>query len=458
MSSGKQNSEKKKAFWPIPGGLKNYLDTIQHILYFIDMKSPSTNHLTDYFLSEFERVKSRKNARGYVNNVIRTSGLVSFENTKRLSLTLDGREYLENRDPNHLFEVLDTNIIGFSEILLAIKEGNTQIDSIHQRTIDILKGQVRWTSNYPVKYRLDWLRALGLVHFRNGNYRLISDSSTSDQNEISETSVEIINRNPPDQSAQDLDIETIIHTLTSTQHDSSNPRKFEGAIAQAFEFLGFSAEHLGKPGDTDVLVVADSGKDQYMMIVDGKTSKNKKIPESQISWATITDHKERHDADYSIIVAPDFAGGEMIKRSINFGVILLKTSTLIDILKIHIKTPLNLVDFKILFSNKGLLNFTDNESFTKKISSYNKKYELMPKIMLELIKLHNLNVNTSITDIYWSLERKFSEYEISQTVDLLLSLDFITKDESGNYISLSSLKTIERKLQTMTDLFNENSQ
>ncbi|MBN2335921.1 restriction endonuclease [Candidatus Bathyarchaeota archaeon] len=446
---------KKKAFWPVPGGIDNYLNTVYEALNFINQAKPSNAQFIDWFLDNFNRVKSRQNAKGYVNNVFKSSGLVSFKNRNELTLTQDGLVYLKNRDTKHLFEVIDKNIIGFSEILTALKLGNYRLDEIHKKTQALLKGYVNWTSVYPVQYRLDWLRAFGLVNLSKGYYTLtnaekgniepveeivIKSSEVNDTGELHKTPV--------------LELNNIINSLRKTEHDSKNPSKFEETIAKAFQFLGFSTEHLGNSGDTDVWVIAKAGKERYSMIVDGKTSKHEKISERQISWPTIKDHKNLHFSDLALIVAPDFAGGDMIKRASEFEVSLMRTNELIELLKIHEETPLNLIDLKSIFSSYGIINIIDNEDFMNRVNDYLTLKNLLPKLISQLRKLQSSDEKTTIRDLYWSLNKEFTEYEINQTLNLLQSLSLIHKDEKDNYYSLVEDRTIKFKFESLSKLFN----
>ncbi len=67
--------------------------------------------------------------------------------------------------------------------------------------------------------------------------------------------------------------ENIIKNLMTTQFESDKSKQFELVLRDAFEFLGFDATHIGGSSDTDVLIVANIGKESFRAIVDGKTTK-----------------------------------------------------------------------------------------------------------------------------------------------------------------------------------------
>ncbi len=454
MSNSRSNSEKRKAFWPIPGGLKNYLNTTIMILVFIEQVNPNSDLLVDWFLENFEKIKSRQNARGYVTNVVKTWGLVSVSSNDELRLTEAGKEYLKTQDTDRLFEIIDNNVIGFSEIIQAIHDGNTKLQDIHEKTTEYLEPYVRWTSTYPVKYRLDWLRVLRKVELNRGHYTLVDEKIIQDKLRKGPENIAKIET----VKEKETELNEIIQELLVCEHESKNPQDYEEAISRAFEYMGFKTEHLGNSGDTDVLVIAEAGKEKFSIVVDGKTTKNNKISERQISWPTIRDHKNLHNADFSVVVAPDFAGGDMIKRAEEFSVSLIKTSDLIQLLETQEDTPLSLVDLKMVFEDSGLIDLSQKEELNKIISRHKMQNELLPKIVTQLKKLHAGNEKTSITDLYWSLNRNYSEYEISQSIDLLQKLGFIQRDERENYYSIVNNKTILRKLSALSSLFNEKSQ
>ena len=54
--------------------------------------------------------------------------------------------------------------------------------------------------------------------------------------------------------------ETLAAEIIEASTDSRNPDRFERAVRDAFDFLGFEAQRLGGPGKTDVLLTALLGK------------------------------------------------------------------------------------------------------------------------------------------------------------------------------------------------------
>jgi hypothetical protein len=105
-----------------------------------------------------------------------------------------------------------------------------------------------------------------------------------------------------------MTLSEIISRLRETQNKSEAPAEFEQAIADAFTFLGMEAHVIGGPGDTDVLLTANIGNESYKVSVDGKTSKSGKISGNQIDWFSLRDHRKKNQAQFVLVVGPDFAG------------------------------------------------------------------------------------------------------------------------------------------------------
>lgn len=89
-------------------------------------------------------------------------------------------------------------------------------------------------------------------------------------------------------------------------------RKFEKELARVFEGMGFQAEHDGRSGQKDVLVVASVGRGSYDFTVEAKGSKNA-IQNADADVSAAASHRDRVGAEHAIIVARKFAGFQRLK-------------------------------------------------------------------------------------------------------------------------------------------------
>ncbi len=230
--------ERQKTFWPLPGGWKKYTHSLNSALKFISDNEPSVDKLVEWFLNSFEKVNIRRNARGYVNNVIKTIGFVNFDDTDNLKINEAGLYYLKNQDIDYLSNVLLNTIYGFKEILLSLDQGDCFIEDISERVSEYLKNEVDWNTTYPIKYRIDWLRCLDLVKLNGVKYVLTPKGkhfiSSFSESKIEEK--EEINKDLPQQNPEVIIEEKPSHSNQLTHEPKSIPLKgigITGGIKQA---------------------------------------------------------------------------------------------------------------------------------------------------------------------------------------------------------------------------------
>ena len=84
-------------------------------------------------------------------------------------------------------------------------------------------------------------------------------------------------------------------------------REFEKALHDIFADMGFSAEHDGRSGQKDVLVVATVGPESYKFIVEAKGSKND-VGNEAAKVGAAANHRDQIDAGHAVVVARRFAG------------------------------------------------------------------------------------------------------------------------------------------------------
>lgn len=156
---------------------------------------------------------------------------------------------------------------------------------------------------------------------------------------------------PPDvDSGPSVSQATIVEQLRSACHESKAPTQFEIAVSDAFSVLGFGVEQIGGSGDTDVLVRAILGDRSYSAVIDCKTSGKESIANSAINWPAINEHRQKHDATYAAVIGSKFASGNLQKFASDFDVRLIEVPRLIEVLEVHAKSPLTLLDLETLFA------------------------------------------------------------------------------------------------------------
>jgi hypothetical protein len=148
-------------------------------------------------------------------------------------------------------------------------------------------------------------------------------------------------------------VESIIRELELAQRDTAKSSRFEHAVADAFEFLGFDVQRKGQAGSTDVIVDSRLGTDHFRSIVDAKASGSGKVPEAQINWAAISSHRAAVAADYAVLVGESFAGGNLLRFAVDYRVALLDVSSLSSVVRLHDRTPFPAEALRILLATPG---------------------------------------------------------------------------------------------------------
>ena len=138
---------------------------------------------------------------------------------------------------------------------------------------------------------------------------------------------EVANTDDPPATA-----ETLASQLRACAYRSDASEEFEAAVATAFRFLGFRAEHLGGSGQTDVLLTAElATAERYQAIVEVKSSAGGIVAENNVKFDALKDHQRKHLADYGLVIGPGF-GGRIRDWAVNNGFTLLTVDDLAALL------------------------------------------------------------------------------------------------------------------------------
>jgi hypothetical protein len=152
-------------------------------------------------------------------------------------------------------------------------------------------------------------------------------------------------------------VDGIVDAIKNSATDSGHSDRFERAVRDAFDFLGFQAEWLGGSGKTDVLLDARlDAMESYRAIVDCKTSGSGSVGDQQVDWVTLTEHKTKYDANHIALVAPNPSGSRLFERAGQYNVTVISADQLTGLCRQHAKTPLGLDDYRSLFAHGGSLD------------------------------------------------------------------------------------------------------
>ena len=118
----------------------------------------------------------------------------------------------------------------------------------------------------------------------------------------------------------------IAKLLLQTEHDSANSKRLETVVSDALRYLGFQVKDLGKPGEPEGIASAyamptlQNPTDEhptpplYSVAFDAKSSKHENAATGNIKLDGVVEHRKKHKADYSLIIAPGYSEGALANR------------------------------------------------------------------------------------------------------------------------------------------------
>ncbi len=130
----------------------------------------------------------------------------------------------------------------------------------------------------------------------------------------------------------------IAQILLSAQHKSDATQEMETALADAFQYLGYTVDKKGGPGEPEgiasaVLYSASHAPSEseprpplYRFTFDAKSTKHGQAKTGNLNLDGIKEHQKRYEANYALVVAPDFQDGAVTTRCQQQGVTPVRAS------------------------------------------------------------------------------------------------------------------------------------
>ena len=168
--------------------------------------------------------------------------------------------------------------------------------------------------------------------------------------------------------------EDAIEVSEQIRQSVSSQKDLETSCVDGFRVLGFDAIHLGGKGKPDGLATAHLGvveRRKYVVVIDAKSSQSEEVQSGNLGLATVARHRKEYDADYCVIIAPDYqvSGGEeskAVKEARDQQVCLLRARSFADLVATSAVKPLSLDRIRSLFERCSPEETTDwIEAFKK---------------------------------------------------------------------------------------------
>jgi len=324
----------------------------------------------------------------------------------------------------------------------------------------------QWTSNAQFEYRALWLLSLGCLRQAKGRYYEVTELGRTTAVQFPATpeghaplpaKSEIREPGPTEPVPTMDEVSRLTTQLEQASTESQAPEHLERAVAEAFEFLGFSVDQLGESGETDVLVRADIGPESYIVVVDANARHDGKLQDLDV--LTLQEHLQNNEADYAVVVAGRFAGGKLVRHAEDNDVVLLSVPVLSAWLQLHARTPLNLNEYRVVFTAPGLLD--DLPAVLKAAAERQEQWAHLLVDLLELIQetyQHGLNQPLPCNQLFAMLVTRlrgvrYPGQQVQEAIALLTHPAIgaaLGDGETG--ISLAMTRTtLARVLRTLAD-------
>ncbi len=165
---GSAEKEKSRSIWPLPGGINNYVETLNNFLAQINSGNNSKKGLGKWYLSNFESVSSEATIQSYIN-VPKNMGLIRFENGV-YEFTDDGNKYFKSNDKELLYDIISKNILAFDDVYEYINTSKVPVNE--EEILNYLKDSfdIEWTTYAQVNFRLLWLINLNKIVKKDKGY------------------------------------------------------------------------------------------------------------------------------------------------------------------------------------------------------------------------------------------------------------------------------------------------
>lgn len=368
LPPGKPWDQRKKSVDSLAGGVVEYLETLKWIATQCATQSVPRAELVDRYRLQYGI--SESNARFGLQG-LRRGGILALTDGGYVP-TPTTRRWLESGVAELVAGMLHANVQFIGEMIAALGRP-LSTDALLEFGNE--RYSLAWTSRGQINVRAAWLRSAGLVAKTHDGLRATpSGVAFLEQVDIYEpplTSSPTDGSQPPahtpqarlpqgDSSTAPDAAAEIGDRLVSLSCDGARHKEFEAAVRDAFDFLGFEAEHLSGSGQTDVLLTAThaeslDGKSppsnwRYRVTVDSKAATGGKLTSNQVNWPALEKHRKQHDARFSLLVGPG-PGGQLLQFAADQAVGVLDASELSSLCEAHASVPLATSAYFTLFAD-----------------------------------------------------------------------------------------------------------
>jgi hypothetical protein len=331
-------------------------DVVEALRALVNAASPSTtkSELLAFAGKHFEVSEASFSA---ALSTLTKSGLIEQTSLNSYAPTPAARAWLETANPLDLALVIHARYLFVLEIIPMLREYD-RVPELARAAVEYF-GMTRADVG-GIRTRIQILKTAGLIVER-ANWRYQSTPLGDEvaaryprqpPRDIADPGERHL-AGAPSQSEQMQVAHEIGRNLVSAGTDADNPIRLEQATADAFQFLGFEARHIGGGGNTDVLAtVENQDLKPVRIILDAKSARSGSVNEGVVSFDTLREHKTRQRADHVVLIGPSFDGARLRTRAEQNQVTLITTAELAEALARHANTPLSAYHYLGLVTGK----------------------------------------------------------------------------------------------------------
>ena len=350
---------------PLLGGYSGYLRSFHTICERVEQGNLSFEDLVAWMRATFDISETSARLR---LAFLRNAGLI-HQNDGIVSVDERIRHWMQNGGDDIPIAMMHSRIKFVGEMLSELKEPKSA-EALRNAAS---RYELDWQTYTQIQMRRGWLQSANLIEgttnllkLTDAGRHLLSQlkNHVPSENMVPSRPLHrhrksIRPKPSADEPVDTIDADRLADEIVVASTESTDPGRFEQLVRDAFVQMGFVAKHLGAPGSTDVLLSAPLGKDDsYRVAVDAKTTKSGSLNDNQVDWATLKEHRGKHDADYSLLVAPNPSGYRLMSRAQMYSVAVLSADQLADLCRRHARAPLSLVDYQALFAMTGEVDLT----------------------------------------------------------------------------------------------------
>lgn len=328
---------------PLPGGNSNYLHTLHIMIGWLDahpqvQRERFVAWVVEYFGTGAATVSN------YLQTLTRLGVIHPLRSKKLVELTEQGRMLLHASDDERRQRIIAhllARYTGLPETLALFGKADEPV-TLDEVVATLRPDYPKWNTESPFQERIHWLLSLDCVEQIEG------------QRAYSITPLGFSAYDAADGAEAPQTVDLPLPERLRAAANSSDGQSFEAVVGEAFTRLGFTVQALGGAGDTDMLVYGWLGPATFSAIVETKARTSGRV--DHLDFYALAEHQGRHSANYSLVVAADFARGRVARGAEEAGIGLLKVDVLAELVERHRHLPLSRAEYHSLFACAGLID------------------------------------------------------------------------------------------------------